>query len=470
LTPSTASSQADTVTQQSIGAEEKKEAAKAAVAEQTEWPDPPKWLPKALHSLAYRNFFLLWVGQLTRALALYMDMVARPTLILTLTGSPVQLGLISLVRGVPMLLLAPIAGLMADRFDRRLLMLLPKVLISLINILFAVLVCTGEVQVIHIYITAALKSLIQVFDTPARQALLPSLVPPRLLVNALAINSGTMQVVRIFSASLAGFSIAIWAAAFGFSLEDSRSFGGVYIMLAVIYVICTLSTYYLQVPEQGRVRPTRTSWIASLVEGFRFAGRTPVILGILVLLGVQSLFGAPYTTVFVPWLSLEVMEIGPAGMGLLIGVSGIGSLLGAMFLATRGEKLYRRGLLVVGGLFCYGLALAGLGLSSLLPVATVFGLLVPIVPMFMIMCVGLFQSSITTIKNSVLLEYTPNELRGRIYSIQSLDRSMNMLGSSTAGFVIMAIGGPAGLGLFGFMCAASAVVVGLALPALRKVN
>ena len=250
-----------------------------------------------------------------------------------------------------------------------------------------------------------------------------------------------MQIVRILSASVAGFLIAIWAVAFGFGEEDPRSFGGVYV-LAAAYVVAVTVTFMIKVPIQGRVERTEDTWITSILRGFQFAGRSPVILGLLSLFAVQSLFGMPYLQVFVPWLALEVMDIGTAGMGLLIATSGFGSLAGALVIATMGEKIRHRGRYIIGGLVIYGLALGGLGLTSQLPLVSILGLTVPVLPFLMVIVVGIGQTTLFTLRTGVLMEVTPNELRGRVFSLMMLDRGFSTVGSGVGGFAIAAMGGP----------------------------
>jgi MFS family permease len=349
-------------------------------------------------------------------------------------------------------------------------MLFSKSLSMAVNVTFAAIIITGQVELWHIYATAILRSLLMAFDGPARHALLPSLVPPKLLLNGIALNTGSMQIVRILSASVAGFFIAFWAWTFGFEDEDARSFGGVYLVTAAAYVVAVGATFILKVPREGRVEPTRDNWLEGLANGFRFAGRSPVILGLLILFAVQSLFGMPYLQVFVPWLALEVMDLGAEGVGMLLGISGIGSLAGALSLATFGSKLRHRGLIIIGGLALYGLALSGLGLSSMLPLVAVLGLAVPILPAIMIIIVGVGQTAMMTVRTAVLMEVTPNELRGRVFSLMTLDRGFSTLGSGAGGFAIAAIGGPLALALYGGLCAFGAILVGALLPSLRHVD
>ncbi len=432
------------------------------------WKEPPSWLPATLHSLAYKNFFLLVVGQISNALARWMDMVARPILIIALTGSAVQLGLITLARGLPMMVLGPFAGLLADRMDRRLMMLIAKNISLVMDIIFAAVIISGGLELWHIYVVAIFKSLAGAFDQPPRQALLPALVPPRLLMNAIAINTGTMQLSRIFSAALVGGFIALWVKAFGFPDTDARAFGGVYLATTVFFIAAIVATYLLKVPAEGRPEQTNDSWALSFVKGVRFAWHSPVILSILVLISVQSAFGMPYMGVFIPWLAIKVMGIGSTGTALLLVVSAVGSLLGAIVIATIGPALRHRGHIVIISLVVYGAGLSATGLTSTLPPVTVLGLTFPFLPLAMVFFVGIGQTGIMSIKNALLLETTPNELRGRVMSFKSLDRGFASLGGSMGGFAIALLGGPYGLALFGVLCALGSVIVGALSPSLRK--
>lgn len=440
---------------------------RAAEVPAVAWKAPPSWLPPTLHSLAYRDYLLLLLGQLSNSLAMWMEMVARPVLVIALTGSAVQLGLITMVRGVPFMLLGPFAGLLADRVDRRLLMLIAKVLNFVVSAVFAAVILLGQLQLWHVYAYSIVRSLLMAFDGPARQALLPSLVPTHLLANAVALNMGSMQVMRILSASIAGIFIGLWALALGFEDTDARAFGGVFLAIAIASAVAVVATYLLRVPLAGRVERSRGSWGASLIEGFSYARRTPIILGVLILFAVQSTFGMAYLSIFVPWLAIEVMGLGAGGAGMLIAFSGVGSLAGAIVIATVGHRLHHRGRIVILGLAFYGAFLAALGLTSTLPLVALFGLMLPVVPMAMVVLVGIGQSAVMSIKTTLLFENTPNELRGRVMSLQSLDRGFTTIGSAAGGFSIALIGGPYGLALFGAVCAVGALVVGALNRGLR---
>ncbi|MBM2825976.1 MAG: transporter [Dehalococcoidia bacterium] len=428
-----------------------------------EWKTPPRWLPSTLHSLAYANFLFLWLAQITNSLSLWMEQVARPVLVLMVTGSGVQLGLVVAARGLPQLFLSPVAGVVADRFDRRKVILVSKSLGMVVNFAFAIVIITGQLELWHIYASSILRSMLNAFDNPARQALIPNLVPPNLLVNAIAVNSGSMQLVRILAASIAGFSIAF------------VGIGGTFLIIALVSVVAVVFTYMMQVPHWGRVSRRQESWIGSMIDGFRYALKEKAIFAILVLLTFQSIFGQPYLQIFVPLIALQFMDFSflgefgvepnkahEVGLGLLLAASGFGALLGSLIVATIGERLRHRGFIVIGGLTLYGLAVTALGLSSLT------GLM--ILPFLFVSIVGVGQTLLLTVKNAILMELTPNDMRGRVFAIQSLDRGLSTIGASGGGFLAAAVGAPIGLAIYGAAVAVGAIWVGIFMPALRRVD
>ena len=435
-----------------------------AISSEAVWKSPPGWLPPTFHALAYRDFTLLWLAQITNSLSLWMEQVARPVLVLLLTGSEVHLGLVVAARGLPQLLLGPVAGVVADRFDRRVVIMSSKAGGMAVNIVFAVLIVTGRLELWHIYVTGIFRSMTNAFDNPARQALIPSLVPPKLIMNAFAINSGSMQLVRILAASIAGFTLALWGKE------------GTFTIIAAVSIVPVIITYFMKVPAWARIEVTKeSSWLHSMAEGFRFAWKEKVIFAILVLLAIQSIFGNPYIQVFVPVLAIKFLDFGfmtalgipdertrEVGLGLLLGASGFGALLGTVLIATIGERLTHRGIIVISGLGIYGLAIAAMGVSSLFSTA--------LLPFFFVTLVGVGQSMLMPVKNVILMEYTPNEMRGRVMSLQSLDRGLSTIGSSAGGLLAALISAPLAMGVYGLILVVGTVVTAIVIPSLRRVD
>jgi MFS family permease len=241
-------------------------------------------------------------------------------------------------------------------------------------------------------------------------------------------------------------------------------------MLAIFF------TYMLKVPPSGRVERRDETWFTSLTTGFKFAARSQPILGILILLAFQSSFGMPYLSVFVPLIAMQIMDFGffsalgiiaperqrEIGLGLMMTVSGVGGLVGTLFIATYGDRLRRKGRWVLVGLTGYGTAISLLGLSALLPtVAVAFGV---------VAFVGLGQAVVMSMKNAILIEQSPNEMLGRVTSLQGLDRGFSTLGGMFSGFAAAAVGAPVAMAIFGGLVIAGTMVVGSLLPGMRRVD
>ena len=191
-------------------------------------------------SLAYRNFLYLILGQTTHAGALWLDMVARPLLVLTITGSPVHLGLVMATRTVPTMAFGVLAGVIADNFDRRTVLLTTKFSVLVLSVIFAALVVSGLIQLWQIYFFTFLRGVTMAFDQPARRAMIPSLVPKYLVTNAMALSSGSIQIMRIVGAGGAGLIIALG----GLEL--------VFITITFFYAAAVILTWILQVPPHVR--------------------------------------------------------------------------------------------------------------------------------------------------------------------------------------------------------------------------
>ena len=152
-------------------------------------------------SFAYRDFLYLWMGQIAHSGALWADMVARPLLVLAITGSPVHLGLVMAARTIPGFSLGLVAGVVADMFDRRTVILTSKVIALVLGTVFAALLISGRIELWHIYGFTLLRGATGAFDQPARRAMIPSIVPPEMVTNAMALSSGSMQAMRIGGAA-----------------------------------------------------------------------------------------------------------------------------------------------------------------------------------------------------------------------------------------------------------------------------
>ena len=410
---------------------------------------PPHLLGTAFASLAYRNFLYLWLGQVTHAGALWLDMVARPLLVLAVTGSPVHLGLVMAVRTIPAVGLGLFAGVVADSFNRRAVLLATKIVVFSLSALFAVLIVTDRIELWHIYLFTFLRGSTMAFDQPARRAMVPSIVPRHLVTNAMALSSGSVQLMRIVGAGGAGLIIAF------------AGLKAVFVTMTVFYAGAVALTWLLQVPDHKREGYRGVGGMgADMLQGLRFAWNDTAVRAIIIASVGYFTFGMTFMSVFGPLFATQVLGIGQSGFGYMMSLTGLGGVAGSLFLALTNP--HRRGLLLLGTLAALGLLLIAFsGASYLDSVALVF---------LIAACLGVGTSLFFPVINAVLLESASEDMRGRVLGLLSLDRGFATLGGALAGFLAAAIGIQPAQIIFGVGCIATAAAMFSLYPAIRGID
>ena len=413
-------------------------------------------------ALRHRGYRYLWMGQVGHAASLWMEQVVRPLLMLDLTGSALQVGGVLAARTVPQLVFGLLAGAVADRYNKRVVLLSAQFSTMLMQLIMGVLVVTGEIQVWHVYATAVGTGASNAFTQPARQSLIPRLVPREELLNALALNSAALNTMRIGGASLAGLLLIFF------------DYGHVYLLDAGIYMGVMYTTLQIRVPveqparaadaadEAGGGAPRRrrrsSSLFSDLLEGFRYMKLNRRILYLVIVALTLFIFGQPYQQVFIPLIAIDVLEGDRSLAGFMIALTGVGSLAGSLTIATLGS-VPSRGVVMTLCLVVFGLALV------LLSQATVFWLSV----------VALLVAGATTVtylqfNTALLLEQTEPEFHGRVMSFLSLDRGLMSVGAVLGGALAEGLGVATGLALMGAMCSGLAVLSLLAVPTIRRMR
>lgn len=413
-------------------------------------PASPRLRARTFQALRYRNYRYLWFGQIAHAFSLWMEQIARPILVLELTGSAFHLGLILAARTAPQLLVGVWAGVIADWYDRRRILLVSKSGAALVNFLLAALVLSGRVELWHVYATTMLKGIFMALDQPARQSLIPSVVPPDQITNAVALNSATMNTMRIVGAAAAGLMLAF------------VGIGWTFMAVAVIFSSGVYFTTLLSVFHDSRVREkSLRGAISSFKEGVAFAWSTPAIKWIIVLAMVFFAFGMSYMQVFAPLFATQILGIGDQGFGFLMSTTGIGALIGALTLATVNPN-HRRGIAIMGVMTLFGIMLILFSLST-------YGS--PLILSFLVIAlIGMFQTPFHALSNSVLLDASPEDMRGRVIALLSLDRVLIMGGGTLAGILATAIGPQSAQIIFGGLIVCCTLLIAVLVPGLRRVN
>ena len=266
-------------------------------------------LSSTLRALKHRNFQLFFGGQLISVTGTWMQTVALSWLVYRLTGSSLLLGTAGFAGQIPVFLLAPLGGMMADRHDRQRIVIGTQTASMVLAFLLAALTLTGRVQVWHILVLAGSLGVANAFDIPARQAFLVDMVGREDLMNAIALNSSMFNGARIVGPAVAGILVAMIGEGWCFFAN------------AVSYVAVIVGLMMMRVRRPSRKPPSGSPW-TQIVEGFRFVGHTRPIRAILLLLGLISLVAMPYT-VLMPVFADGVLHGGARGLGILMSATGV---------------------------------------------------------------------------------------------------------------------------------------------------
>ena len=384
----------------------------------------------AIRALRHRNYLLFFSGQTVSLIGTWMTRIATAWLVYRLTHSAFLLGLVGFSGQIPVLFLGPFAGVWVDRWNRHRVLLVTQTLSMLQSFGLAVLALSHHITVTDIILLSLFQGAINAFDMPARQAFVIQMVEDRQdLSNAIALNSSMVNASRLLGPSIAGAVIAIAGEGYCF-LIDGFSY------LAVI-----ASLLAMVITRRQEMKPRQHIW-QEFEEGWRYVAGFVPIRSILLLLGLVSLVGMPYT-VLMPLFAGQVLHGGAHTLGFLMGASGFGALISAGWLAARKSVLgLGRVIPTMAGLF--GAALVAFSFSHVLWLS----LLLMVVTGF-----GMMQQMAAS--NTVLQTIADEDKRGRVMSFYSMAfQGMAPFGSLFAGIVASRIGAPYTLAIGGVCCIA----------------
>lgn len=371
-----------------------------------------------------------------------MQSVAQSWLVYRLTGSSLLLGSVGFASQIPVFLMAPVGGTTADRANRHRVIITTQTISMLLAFILAFLTRTNRVQVWHIFVLAALLGLVNAFDIPGRQAFLVDMVGKEDLMNAIALNSSMFNGARIIGPAVAGILVAKVGEGWCFFANG----------VSYIAVIMGLLLMKIDCPRRGR---SGASPLEDIIEGFRFARYTAPIRALLLLLGLVSLVGMPYT-VLMPIFADHILHGGARGLGILMGSTGVGALLGALTLALRsGIKGLGRWVALACGGFGVSLFLFAFSRHFWLSVA----LLLP---------VGFSMMLQMACSNTLIQAMVPDHLRGRVMALYSMMfMGMAPIGALLGGALADKLGAPVTVAVGAVACIIAAIGFGMHLPKIR---
>ena len=399
-------------------------------------------MPIALRSLRTRNYRLFISGQLISLVGTWMQTVAQAWLIYRLTDSAALLGLIGFAGQIPVFVLAPLGGVIADRANRHRVLLATQASMMVLALALAALTLSGIVQVWQIFTLATLLGLANAFDIPARQAFVAELVPRDDLVNAIGLNSSMVNGARVVGPAVAGLVVAAVGEGYCFLLNG------------LSYVAVLIALLRMEVDPPRRSAASISAW-ASVVEGFAFSWHTTPIRALLLLLGLVSLMGMPYS-VLMPIFADRILQGGPDAYGILMSASGVGAL-GAAAALTMRRSVRGLGRWVAVSSGGFGVCLIAFSMSRSLWMSA--ALLVP---------AGFFMMMEMASSNTLIQSMVPDRLRGRVMAVYSMMfMGMAPMGALIAGALAEPLGAPVTVTIGGIICIVGGAIFAANLPQLR---
>jgi len=406
-------------------------------------PSPAGRLTRALQ---HRNFRLFFAGQSISLVGTWITRVATSWLVYRLTGSELLLGVAGFAGQIPTLIITPFAGVLVDRHDRRRILLWTQAGSLVQSALLAVLTFTDIITVKQIIWLQVVQGIINSFDTPARQAFVSEMVEDRRdLPNAIALNSSMVNGTRIIGPSIGGVLIAAFGEGWCFAID------------AISYIAVLASIVAMRVRPRAHQEAAEMHLLEELHHGWKYVFHSIPIRSALLLVAIVSTAGTPYT-VLMPAIAAQVLHGGPNTLGLLMTGTGVGALLGALYLAQR------ESVVGLGRIIMWASAVFGIGL-------VIFSLTTSLWPAFLVLAIAgcgfMIQLAAT---NTILQTIVEERLRGRVMSFYTMAFFGTVpIGSLLGGIMADHYGATRTVLVSGIICLAGSAWFAYKLPAIREV-
>jgi MFS family permease len=408
-------------------------------------PVPRPSARQAFTSLKYRNYRLWFVGQLASLVGTWMQTTAQGFLVFQLTNSPVYLGYVGFAAGIPSWLFTLYGGVISDRMPRRKLLVITQTSMMILAFILAALTFAKIVQPWHIVLLAFLLGIANAFDAPARQSFVLEMVEREDMTNAIALNSTMFNSATAVGPAVAGLTYAALGPAWCFTINGIS-------FLAVIVALLMM-----QIKPQS-LRARATSALADLKEGVHYVASHPTIRMLIIVAAMVSLFGMSYATLLPAW-AVDILHGDSTTNGFLQSARGVGSLLGALMIASLGRFRFKGKLLTLGSLV-FPISLLAFAAVSWLPLSLL--VLVGVGWGFMVML---------NMANALVQTLVPDELRGRVMGVYTLGFFGVMpIGALLAGAVAQITNEPITVVLGALITLAFAAWLWVQMPQLRALE
>ena len=404
-------------------------------------------------SLKHRDYRYLWIGNLCSSFAMNMQMVARGWLVYAMTTSPTKLAWVMLSFMIPQVLFSLFGGIFADRYNKRKVIAVAQGLNCIATLVLAVVILQGHVTFWDFIYFGAFNGTILALSMPARTSFIPEIVGEKLVFNAMALSTTSMNLSRILGPTVAGGMIAIIA---GGDTTSAFGVGVVYFFIAGLYFLSSASTLMINISGKPAVKKD-TNPLADIAEAWRYVLASRVLLGLIVLSIIPFLFGMSINSLM-PAFNQDILAGGPDGLGLLMGAMGVGAIAGSLLLARMGNTP-RKGRLMFIITLMWAVFMGVFALSQNMVLA-----------MALVAVVGFFSSMFMSLNRSLIqLAVTP-EMRGRVMSIDMMSHGLMPLGIIPISLIAEYYSIDLALFVSAVLLAVSALVVMFLLPEVRKID
>lgn len=393
-------------------------------------------------SLENPHYRWFWFSATFTAAAMNMQIFARGWYMYELTDSPLALGWVSFGAGLPLLLLSPFAGVFVERWEKRNLMIVTQLLVTLMLLTVALLITTDTIVWWHLVVASVVNGFILAFNIPSRQSIVPQLIEQRQIMNAVALSSGTENLNRVLAPAIGGVLIA------------AIDIDGVYFLMVGLSLAATLLLFF--VPPVGKRAPDALATVRSeIVEGVSYVRNNPALRELLVMAVIPILFGMPYM-MLLPLFAKDVLEVGSDGLGFLTAAAGVGALSASIVLASMGD-FGRKGALLLTCASVFGISLVLFASSS-----TFF------ISVLLLLVVGMASSSYMSVNNTLLLLNSDEKMRGRVMSLYMTNIAIFPIAVLPITAIIELLDAPLVVGVGGAILIVFSLMMAMFAHTLRK--
>lgn len=393
-------------------------------------------------SLQFHNFRLYFFGSMASEIGTQMMMVAIAWQVYQMTHSAASLGWIGVSGFIPILIFSLVGGLAADNMDRKKLLIYSQVFQAFVALVLAFTSYYGFITPVIIYILNALLSVGKAFQAPARQAIIPQLVPKEQFINAISLNTLVRQSSSVIGPSIAGFLIAFYGV------------NSIYFINAVSFLVLIITLVPINVHIRTVTEKAEFSF-GSILEGVKFIYGNKILLWTMILDFIANFFSS--ATLLLPIFAADILKVGAQGLGVLYAAPAIGAVVAGLIMASLGN-IRNQGKVILGSVLIYGAATIGFGLSGWY-----------LLSLFFLSLVGAGDMVSTVLRNTIRQILTPDHIRGRMTAVNMVFiQGGPLLGEAEAGFVAAFTGAPFSVVSGGVITVVITILIGIYVVQLRN--